>query len=312
MSRFILISVLLIAAIFGGVSSSLSEEVGRIRVEGPLGATVVLDGEEVGAISDSLGILMLDGVRAGGHAVVAMSEGCVSQVVTVWVAPGSERVARFRQFSSTEPDPGGSTPAASVSWGSIAVQSHRLECAVEILELELSGTSSPGAPWLTDGLSPGRYTARLFMGDFTTDLVFDVHSDTLTQILVGFGDNLAEQRFHAFSSLDTSGFSFDRDGRVLRGSPAFGEFDEPPVIVAQVPPVYPDMARMAELEGVVMVRIGIDELGNVVDAAIVQGIDGLNQAAIEAVYKWKFRPAKQRGIPIPVRIVMPIRFVLSG
>ena len=183
---------------------------------------------------------------------------------------------------------------------------------MEILEIGLSGTSSPEEPWLADGISPGHYSARLFLGDFTTDLIFDVHPDTLTQILVGFGDNLAEQRFHAFSSLDMSGLPFDRDEGLQQGSMVFCAFDEPPLVVAQVPPVYPDMARMAELEGVVMVQIGIDERGNVVEATVVSGIDGLNQAAIGAVYKWKFRPAKQRGIPVPVRIVMPIRFVLSG
>jgi protein TonB len=92
----------------------------------------------------------------------------------------------------------------------------------------------------------------------------------------------------------------------------FTAFDEPPQIIVQVPPEYPEMARMAELEGVVMVQIGVNEFGDVVEATVVQGIDGLNQAAIEAVYKWKFRPAKQRDIPVPVRIVVPIRFTLRG
>lgn len=92
----------------------------------------------------------------------------------------------------------------------------------------------------------------------------------------------------------------------------FTAFDEPPQVVVQIPPEYPDMARMAELEGVVLVQIGVNEFGDVVEATVVQGIEGLNQAAIEAVYKWKFRPAKQRDIPVPVRIVVPIRFTLRG
>jgi protein TonB len=92
----------------------------------------------------------------------------------------------------------------------------------------------------------------------------------------------------------------------------FTAFDEPPQIIVQVPPEYPDMARMAELEGVVMVQIGVNEFGDVVEAKVVQGVEGLNQAAIEAVYKWKFKPAKQRDIPVPVRIVVPIRFQLRG
>ena len=92
----------------------------------------------------------------------------------------------------------------------------------------------------------------------------------------------------------------------------FTAFDEPRQIIVQIPPEYPDMARMAELEGVVMVQIGVNEFGDVVEANVVSGIEGLNQAAIEAVYKWKFRPAKQRDIPVPVRIVVPIRFTLRG
>jgi protein TonB len=92
----------------------------------------------------------------------------------------------------------------------------------------------------------------------------------------------------------------------------FVSFDEPPQVIRQVQPEYPDMARQAELEGVVVVQIGIDELGNVVEAKVLQSVPGLDEAAIEAVYKWKFKPAKQRDIPVPVRIVVPIRFTLTG
>ena len=92
----------------------------------------------------------------------------------------------------------------------------------------------------------------------------------------------------------------------------FTAFDEPPQVIVQVPPEYPELARMSELEGVVLVRIGVNEFGDVVEATVMQGIEGLNQAAIEAVYQWRFRPAKQRDVAVPVRIVVPIRFSLTG
>jgi protein TonB len=92
----------------------------------------------------------------------------------------------------------------------------------------------------------------------------------------------------------------------------FTAYDEPPQVIRQVKPVYPDMARQAELEGVVLLLVGVDEFGNVIEATVLQSVPGLDQAAIDAVYKWKFKPAKQRDIPVPVRISLPIRFTLTG
>ena len=93
----------------------------------------------------------------------------------------------------------------------------------------------------------------------------------------------------------------------------FTAFDEPPQVVRQVLPEYPDLARKSETEGVVLVQIGVNEFGDVIEAKVLQGgVPMLNQAAIEAVLQWKFRPAKQRDVPVPVRIVVPIRFTLRG
>ncbi len=92
----------------------------------------------------------------------------------------------------------------------------------------------------------------------------------------------------------------------------FSVFDEAPRVILQVAPKYPEMARQSELEGVVMVQIGVNEFGDVVEARVLQGVQGLNQAAIDAVMQWKFTPGKQRDVPVPVRIVIPIRFTLTG
>jgi protein TonB len=92
----------------------------------------------------------------------------------------------------------------------------------------------------------------------------------------------------------------------------FTAFDEPPQVIRQVPPEYPELARQSETEGVVLVQIGVNEFGDVIEATVVQGVPMLNQAAIQAVMQWKFRPAKQRDQAVPVRIVVPIRFTLTG
>jgi protein TonB len=89
-------------------------------------------------------------------------------------------------------------------------------------------------------------------------------------------------------------------------------YDSPPVPITQARPVYPELARRSELEGVVFVRIGIDELGDVAWAEIVQGVPGLNEAALEAARTWKFKPARQGDMPVRVQVVCPIRFVLRN
>ena len=79
-----------------------------------------------------------------------------------------------------------------------------------------------------------------------------------------------------------------------------------------VKPVYPELAVQSELEGTVGLRIGVDEFGNVVEAQVVQSVPGLDAAAVDAVMQWKFKPAKQRDVAVPVRIFVPVRFTLTG
>ena len=92
----------------------------------------------------------------------------------------------------------------------------------------------------------------------------------------------------------------------------FHVFDVPPKVVRQVEPVYPDLARQSELEGSVGLLIVVDELGNVERADVVMSVPGLDEAAQEAVLRWKFEPARQRDIPVRVRVLQMVSFRLRG
>lgn len=96
--------------------------------------------------------------------------------------------------------------------------------------------------------------------------------------------------------------------------PTFLAFDQPPVPIHTVAPKYPELARQAGVEGVVMVLVTIDESGRVVNAmpATTDANPLLVQAAIEAARKWLFTPAKQRDIPVKVNYVIPIAFRIRG
>lgn len=75
---------------------------------------------------------------------------------------------------------------------------------------------------------------------------------------------------------------------------------------------YPEVARLAGIEGRVVVQFVIDERGNVNDPVIIRGIGGgCDEEALRAIKDAKFIPGMQRGRPVKVRYSMPITFSLT-
>lgn len=89
------------------------------------------------------------------------------------------------------------------------------------------------------------------------------------------------------------------------------EYSEAPVIIHEVRPKYPDIARDSKVEGDVTLLVYIDGSGNVRNAVVQAspGLPALEEAAKKAAMKCKFKPAKQQGIPVGVwyNIVMEFR-----
>jgi len=96
----------------------------------------------------------------------------------------------------------------------------------------------------------------------------------------------------------------------LRAEIAGGtDYDERPVPVKAVPPVYPpDMLRMGA-SGLVTVAVLVDEKGDVVQREVAKSTRReFEQAALDAVRKWKFKPAQKAGAPVKAKIALPIQF----
>ena len=77
-------------------------------------------------------------------------------------------------------------------------------------------------------------------------------------------------------------------------------------------PIYPKNAKRAEKEGKVMLQatIGIDGIPK--DIVVVTKLGfGFEEAAIAALKKWKFIPAKKKGKDVELRINIPIEFKLE-
>jgi TonB family protein len=89
------------------------------------------------------------------------------------------------------------------------------------------------------------------------------------------------------------------------------EYSEPPVIIYEQRPTYPDIARDSKVEGDVVLLVYIDASGNVRNAIVQSspGLPALEEAAKKAAMKCKFKPAKQQGVPVGVwySIVMQFR-----
>ena len=77
-------------------------------------------------------------------------------------------------------------------------------------------------------------------------------------------------------------------------------------------PRYTEIARKARIQGVVIVQAIIDKGGNVTAVRVLKPLPmGLDQAAVEAIKKWKFEPATLNGKPVDVYYNLTVNFRLQ-
>ena len=79
-----------------------------------------------------------------------------------------------------------------------------------------------------------------------------------------------------------------------------------------VAPVYPDLARQAGIQGIVILECTIDRSGRVTDVSVLRGLPTLDAAAMEAVRQWVYSPTLVDGVPVPVIMTVTVQFRLSG
>jgi periplasmic protein TonB len=84
---------------------------------------------------------------------------------------------------------------------------------------------------------------------------------------------------------------------------------EPPVPVRTVAPIFPEELRRMGTSGIVTVSILIDEKGNVTEPKVIKtSNEAFSQPAVDALTRWKFKPAKQAGEAVAMRVNIPIQF----
>jgi protein TonB len=85
-----------------------------------------------------------------------------------------------------------------------------------------------------------------------------------------------------------------------------------PDFTGNLPPRYPEQARSLRREGVVRLRLRVDEDGRVTSVDVVRssGYPILDAAAVSAVRTWQGRPAMRDGRPVATSWDLPVRFKL--
>ena len=87
---------------------------------------------------------------------------------------------------------------------------------------------------------------------------------------------------------------------------------KPPKLVKDVKPIYPEEARKAGIEGIVILNVRTDIYGRIEDVLVLKSADPLlDQAAIDAVKQWVYEPMIINGQPRKFVFTVTVRFTLN-
>ncbi len=82
-------------------------------------------------------------------------------------------------------------------------------------------------------------------------------------------------------------------------------------VIKKVDPVYPELAKRARVEQIVMLEVTVNEEGLVSNVRVIRGHPLLDQAAIDAVKQWVYAPTLLNGEPMPVVATATLIFSLT-
>ena len=92
----------------------------------------------------------------------------------------------------------------------------------------------------------------------------------------------------------------------------FVAIESQPELIHRAPATYPEIAKKMGLQGRVTVEVTIDAQGKPIQAKVIKSAsDVFNDAAIEAVMKYTFKPAMMSTGPVTAKIMIPIDFRMT-
>ncbi len=83
------------------------------------------------------------------------------------------------------------------------------------------------------------------------------------------------------------------------------------LLIHRVQPQYPEIARVARIQGPVVLRAIIARDGTIRAAEVLSGHPVLARAALDAVRQWRYRPYSLGGHPVEVDTQITVNFILN-
>jgi protein TonB len=80
------------------------------------------------------------------------------------------------------------------------------------------------------------------------------------------------------------------------------------MLLKKVPPAYPLEAKVARVQGTVLLNVTVSKTGAVTAVDVVSGPDLLQSAAVDAVKQWEFRPFSLVGEPVEFETTVHVVF----
>lgn len=127
----------------------------------------------------------------------------------------------------------------------------------------------------------------------------------------GTGSGIGRGSGGGVGSGDGAGFGPGSGGNTGGGVFRIGGGVSRPELVFKPEPEYSEEARKAKFQGTVLLAIVVLADGSTSNIRVIRPLGlGLDEKAIEAVRKWKFRPSTKDGKPVPVHANVEVNFRL--
>jgi protein TonB len=84
------------------------------------------------------------------------------------------------------------------------------------------------------------------------------------------------------------------------------------MLIQKTTPVYPPIAKAARVSGTVVLQATISKAGQIEGLHVISGPAMLQQAAMDAVKTWRYRPYLLNNEPVEVETTVNVIFTLGG